>query len=835
MLQCKWRKVNYCEGYVSVLPIFQVSESLLTALKTHNQVLLHAPTGAGKSTALPLEILNSGLISGRIIMLEPRRIAARNVAYRLAEQLGEPIGKSVGYRMRAESRVSAETRLEVVTEGILTRMLQQDAMLEGVGLVILDEFHERSLQADLGLALLLDTQQGLRDDLKILIMSATLDNQRLSLLFPHAPVIVSQGRSFPVERQFYPLNPHKPFAGEVASAVWQLMQQDAGSLLLFLPGVGEIQRTLTELSAIVSEDILLCPLYGALSMKEQQEAISPAPAGRRKIVLATNIAETSLTIEGISLVVDSGLERVNQFNPRTGLTKLVKQRISQASMTQRAGRAGRLEPGICWHLFTKEQAERAPAHSEAEILHSDLAPLWLSVLQWGCHSVSQLQWLDCPPAPSIQSANTLLQKLGATNEQGQLSSQGLRMAETGSDPRCAAMLYFAAQTKDKQAIKLAALLTAILEEPPRKDHCDLAYWLDKPTDNWCRRATQLSGMTINASMSRELASSAWLSRLLVAGFPDRIAKNRDNQARFQLANGSGACMELHDKLASQSWLVVPSLWQSQQSADSRIGLAASLDITQLEAECPELFQQQASVEWDEKRGSLIASKRTQCGQLVVRSERLTNPSNKELKQALLHWVRTHGLEALTWSEAATQLHIRLQLAAQWFPEQALPSLDNEDLLLSLEVWLLPFLQGVTNLTHLKSIDLAQALLQRLDWQQKRWLEDMLPAYYVTPTEHKVDIIYSLEKPPLIAVRIQEMYGEIRNPQIANGAVTVTLSLLSPAMRPLQITQDLGAFWQGSYREIQKEMKGRYPKHLWPDSPENTRPTRKTKKAMEHSK
>ncbi|SUC28150.1 ATP-dependent RNA helicase HrpB [Providencia rustigianii] len=366
-----------------MLPILEVSDDLLSALAEAPQVLLHAPTGAGKSTVLPLEILNSGIIQGRIIMLEPRRIAARTVATRLAQQLGEQVGETIGLRMRSESKVSKQTRLEVVTEGVLTRLLQNDPMLEGIGLVILDEFHERNLQADLGLALLLDAQQALRDDIKILLMSATLDNHGLNRLFPDAPVIRSEGRAFPVQREYKPISPNKPFHQEVASAVWQLMQQQSGSLLLFLPGVGEIERTRTELARLVSEDILLCPLYGALSIQAQQQAILPAPEGKRKIVLATNIAETSLTIEGIRLVVDSGFERVGQFNPRSGLTKLVKKRISQASMTQRAGRAGRLEAGVCWHLFSSEQAERAAQFSDAEINNSDLSGLWLALLQWG--------------------------------------------------------------------------------------------------------------------------------------------------------------------------------------------------------------------------------------------------------------------------------------------------------------------------------------------------------------------------------------------------------------------------------------------------------------------
>ncbi|HCM6328746.1 TPA: ATP-dependent helicase HrpB, partial [Klebsiella quasipneumoniae] len=398
---------------MSSLPVAAVLPELLSALQHAPQVLLNAPTGAGKSTWLPLQILAEGNIAGRIILLEPRRLAARNVAQRLAELLGEKPGETVGYRMRAETCVGPQTRLEVVTEGILTRMIQRDPELTGVGLVILDEFHERSLQADLALALLLDVQQGLRDDLKLLIMSATLDNDRLQRLLPEAPVVVSEGRAYPVERRFSPLSAHQRFDEAVAIAAAELLRHEQGSMLLFLPGVGEIQRVLDQLTERVAEDVILCPLYGALPLSEQRKAILPAPAGKRKVVLATNIAETSLTIEGIRLVVDTAQERVARFDPRTGLTRLVTQRISQASMTQRAGRAGRLSPGICLHLLGKEQAERAAAQSEPEILHSDLSALLLELLQWGCHDPASLAWLDQPPAVNLAAARRLLEALSA--------------------------------------------------------------------------------------------------------------------------------------------------------------------------------------------------------------------------------------------------------------------------------------------------------------------------------------------------------------------------------------------------------------------------------------
>lgn len=820
-------------GVISrVLPIYDVSDSLLTALQQSPQVLLHAPTGAGKSTVLPRLILESGVIDGRIIMLEPRRIAARSVAKRLAEQLGEDIGNTVGLRMRSESRVSVNTRIEVVTEGVLTRMLQDDPMLEGVGLVILDEFHERSLQADLGLALLLDTQQALRDDLKILLMSATLDDQGLVALFPDAPVIVSEGRAYPVERHFYPINANKLFHKEVANAVWRLLQQESGSLLLFLPGAGEIERTRSELASMVSEDILLCPMYGALSIKEQQQAIQPAPEGKRKVVLATNIAETSLTIEGIRLVVDSGFERVGLFNPRTGLTKLVKQRISQASMQQRAGRAGRLEAGICWHLFSQEQAERAAQFSEAEILHSDLSSLWLSLLQWGCQAVEQLQWLNLPPQPAIAAAKELLSRLGAIDQHGKLTPLGRGVAELGSSVRTAAVLYKALQSQNNEVIKLAALLVAILEEPPRQAHSDIYYYLDKPTESWCKRATLLCGYPVTAAVGRNVSLiSEWLPTLLASGFPDRIAKSRDHQGRYQLANGLGASLDENDALLGNEWLIAPTLWQPETSADAKISLATPIEIASLQAACPDLFYQQETVEWDEQKGTLIAWRRLQCGQLVVRSERLTHPDRQQIKQALLHWLRQNGLESLNWSPFAQQFRIRCQLAQRWFADTTLPDVADEALLASLEAWLAPYLDGITHRKQLQEMNVGELLMHRLDWEQQKWLKEALPTDYLAGSGSRVSIHYSLDKPPMIEIRMQEMYGQTSNPTVAHGKVVVAVALLSPAMRPLQITQDLGAFWQGSYREIQKEMKGRYPKHLWPDDPANTQPTNKTKKAM----
>ncbi|HCD1614505.1 TPA: ATP-dependent helicase HrpB [Serratia marcescens] len=810
---------------MSSLPVSAVLDELLAALQSAPQVLLHAPTGAGKSTWLPLQILAKAGLPGRIIMLEPRRLAAKNVAYRLAQQLGEEPGQTVGYRMRAESKSGPQTRLEVVTEGILTRMLQQDAELQGVSLVILDEFHERSLQADLALALLLDVQQGLRDDLKLLIMSATLDNARLSQLLPEAPVVVSEGRSFPVERLYQPLASHQRLEDGVAAAVKRLLAEQPGSLLLFLPGVAEINRVLERLTGEVASDTDLCPLYGALPLAQQQKAIQPAAPGRRKVVLATNIAETSLTIEGIRLVVDSGLERVARYDVRNGLIRLATQRISQASMVQRAGRAGRLEPGLCWHLFAKEQAERAAEHAEPDILQSDLTGFWLELLQWGCHDPAQLTWLDAPPAVALAAARALLRRLGATDDGDKLTAPGRQMAALGCEPRLAAMLV-AGATLSADGLATAALLAALLEEPPRGGQMDIGYWLSRPQANWRQRAAQLAKRLPQRAgqVDVELAP-----HLLASAFADRIAQRRGQDGRYLLANGMGAAMNQDEALSRAPWLIVPSLLQGHNSPDARILLALPVDIEALAAQLPAMVMQRTAVEWDEEKGTLRAWKRQQIGRLTLRAQPLAKPADEELQQALLDWVRAQGLAVLNWEGAAEQLRVRLQCAQAWLPEAEWPAMDEEPLLAALDQWLLPSLNGVRDLRGLKQVNLAEALSRLLDWQQKQRLDNALPTHYTVPTGSRLPIRYEAGKPPALAVRLQEMFGEQRSPMLAEGRIPVVLELLSPAHRPLQITGDLAAFWQGAYREVQKEMKGRYPKHVWPDDPATAAPTRRTKK------
>lgn len=804
------------------LPVAAVVPELLTALDASPQVLLTAPTGAGKSTWLPLRLLEHRGITGRIILLEPRRLAARNVAQRLAELLNEKPGETVGYRMRAQSCVGPQTRLEVVTEGVLTRMIQRDPELTGVGLVILDEFHERSLQADLALALLLDVQQGLRDDLKLLIMSATLDNGRLQQMLPDAPTIVSEGRAFPVERRYQPLAAHLRFDEAVAIATAELLRHESGSLLLFLPGVGEILRVQEQLATRVGSDVVLCPLYGALTLAEQRQAIVPAPQGKRKVVLATNIAETSLTIEGIRLVVDCAQERVARYDVRTGLTRLITQRISQASMTQRAGRAGRLEPGICLHLLAKEQAERAAAQGEAEILQSDLSGLLMELLQWGCTEPEQLNWLDTPPAINLQAAKRLLQMLGAL-EGDRLSARGQKMAALGNDPRLAAMLV-GAQNNTEAAT--AAKLAAILEEPSRGGSTDLTVAFSRNQPAWQQRSQQLL-KRLNVCSGQP--DSTLLPSLLARAFADRIARRRGQEGRYQLANGMGAMLDADDASGRHEWLIAPLLLQGSASPDARILLALPLDIESLMQACPELLQQSDTIEWDETQGTLKALRRSRIGQLTVKVQPLAKPSEEELHQAMLNGIRDKGLSVLNWTPESEQFRLRLQCAANWLPEYDWPAVDEDSLLASLETWLLPHMSGVHSLRALKALNVGQALRGLLDWSMLQRLDSELPAHYTVPTGSRIAIRYHEDNPPVLAVRMQEMFGEAKTPTIAQGRVPLVLELLSPAQRPLQVTSDLSAFWQGSYREVQKEMKGRYPKHVWPDDPANTAPTRRTKK------
>lgn len=812
-------------------PVCNIYPALSAALRHTPQVLLQAPTGSGKSTILPLLMLDDESITGRIIMLEPRRIAARSVAHRLASQRGEKVGETVGYRMRGETRVSKTTQIEVVTEGILVRMLQQDPELSDVDIIILDEFHERSLQADLALVLLLDVQSSLRSDLRLLIMSATLNNEQLLSLLPDAEVITAEGRAFPVERRWQSLNPHQPFICEIARHVLQLYQQASGSVLVFLPGRAEICRLQEQLTGKTDTDTLICPLYGALSLDEQQQAIEPPPAGMRKIVLATNIAETSLTIEGITLVVDSCQEKVAQFDPRSGLTRLVRSRVSRAAMTQRAGRAGRLSPGICLHLCGQAEAERAAAHSEPEICHTDLSGLMLNLAQWGCRDVSQLLWLDTPPAVAVRVAQKLLTDMGCLLPQGGLTAKGEAMAGTGTEPRQAA-LWLYTLNEFPQQIYWAARLIAVLDEPPRVGNGNLLHDLTHPSARWDKRAQQLlSAAGLPVRKPAQQPDSDWLCRTLLQGFPDRIAGNRGRFGIFQLANGVGATTDESSPLGNENGLIAPLILQHDQYANARILRAVPFSLSQLQDIAPHLLKTENRLTRDESRGTWQAWRAVTCGQLIIERRQLAAPSADIVREALLGWIGEQGLSVLTWRDESQQLLIRLQLAKIWFPEKTLPEGDDETLRDTLAVWLSPYLNNVRNQQQLAGIDLYGALRQRLDWSQQQWLDTQFPRHFDVPTGSRIPVEYTLDKPPVMAVRIQEMYGVGETPSVAQGRLPVTVSLLSPAHRPIQVTADLKAFWAGSYREVQKEMKGRYPKHFWPDDPATAQPTKRVKKFM----
>ncbi|MBE1276163.1 ATP-dependent helicase HrpB [Enterovibrio baiacu] len=813
---------------LSQLPIDSVLDDIISALAERPQVILKAPPGAGKSTRLPHVLLERGVFDGKIILLEPRRLAARNIATFLANQRGEKVGESVGLRVRGETRVSDKTRLEIVTEGVLTRMIQADPELSGVDLVIFDEFHERSLHADLALALSLDVQQGLCDDLTLLVMSATLDDNALSGMLPDAAYLESEGRSFPVEARYQTVPRQYGYENAVASAVAQLLEKEQGSALVFLPGVGEIQRTADALRDKVSEDVLICPLYGQLTAKEQQAAIAPAPNGQRKVVLATNIAETSLTIEGIRLVVDSGIERVARFNRKTGITKLDTIQIARSSAIQRAGRAGRLSEGVCLRLYSEETFQRMRAVPDPEMTTSDLTQLVLELVQWGC-SPQDLQWLDLPPTQHWQQAVNLLMQLGVLEASGGLTAKGKRVAALGTDARLGAMLVTAADL-DASALSTAAWLAAWAEEPPRGNRDpDLRLQLMRLAERKGPQLQRAQQLTERLNGRLQLAIQAdWLPVLAASAWPDRVAQSRGTDGRYLLSNGHGAKLDDQHPMSNEKCLIAIDLMSVSQG-DSRIFTACRADMEDLQTQLPSLFSQREWVDWDDKKGALVAEKQVCCGEIVVSRTPISNVSEALRTQALLQAVKRKGLSCLTLSEKTQSLLTRARCAIAWELAIVLPAMDEESLLSELEGWFAPFMNGVKGMNGLKSVDAYSALEARIGWENTKQLNRLLPETYQVPTGSTYRIRYHADQKPALAVKMQEMYGQASSPTIADGQVTLVVELLSPAQRPLQITQDLAGFWQGAYREVQKEMKGRYPKHVWPDDPANHQPTKLTKR------
>ncbi|QPG63848.1 ATP-dependent helicase HrpB [Pseudomonas sp. BIGb0427] len=818
------------------LPIDAALPALRAALSQRHEAVLEAPPGAGKTTRVPLALLDEPWLAGqRILMLEPRRLAARAAAERLASELGEQVGQTVGYRIRLDSKVGPNTRIEVVTEGILTRRLQADPALDGVGLLIFDEFHERSLDADLALALSLNGRELLRDDppLKILLMSATLEGERLSSLLDDAPVVSSEGRMYPVDIRW-----SRPFqAGEfieprVVDTVLQAISDESGSVLVFLPGQAEIRRVHQSLQEALGErrDILLCPLHGELDLNAQRAAIDTPAAGLRKVVLATNIAETSLTIDGVRVVVDAGLARVPRFDPGSGMTRLDTQRISRASATQRAGRAGRLEPGVCYRLWSEAQHEQLAAYGAAEILQADLAGLALQLSRWGV-TPEQLRWLDQPPAAAYGQALELLQRLGAfkADSPDSLSAHGQAMAELPAHPRIAHLLL---RGQDLGLADMACDVAALLGERDilRGGGADLHSRLAllsgetraaKGAQGGVQRARQLARQYRGYLRGKATAAvadpehSRWLGALLALAYPDRVAQQRRaGGAEYRLANGRAALFGEADALMKHSWLVIADLGSRQGQREERIYLAADFDPALFDGVLAEQVRSLDILDWDERENVLRAERQRKVGELVLSREPLTGLDEDARAKALLELVRRKGLELLSWTPELRQWQARVALLRQLDlasrGESEWPDLSDAALLANLSEWLQPYLGKVTRLSHFAQLDLASILRNLLPWPLPQRLDEQAPVHLSVPSGSNIRLDYS-ETPPILAVRLQELFGLAETPRIAQGRQQVLLHLLSPARRPVQVTQDLANFWRSTYAEVKKDLKGRYPK------------------------
>ena len=831
------------------LPIDDILPALCASLERTPNAVVQAAPGAGKTTRIPLRLLDAPWRKGgRIVMLEPRRLAARAAAQHMSSLLGEPVGKTVGYRIQLDNRTGPDTVIEVVTEGILTRRLQSDPSLEGVAAVIFDEIHERNLQSDLGLALCLDCQAGLREDLRILAMSATLDAAPVAAVMGDAPVFASAGRAFPVETRYLGKPPADRYRDTlcpaVSSAVKQALNEETGSILVFLPGEGEIRRVeklLNESSLPGDADVL--PLYGALSRKLQDRAVSPAPSGRRKVVLATSIAETSLTIEGVRVVVDAGLARVPRFDPASGMTRLETRRISRASATQRAGRAGRLEPGSCYRLWSEDQHAQLAAFGEAEMLQADLASLALQLARWGAEP-AELSWLDMPPPAAYAQAQTLLADLGALqrNARGgwQITAHGQRMATLPAHPRLAHMLLRGhALGWPGVAASLAALL--VERDILRGAGADLALRmqaLEAGRGADVQRVRQLarqfrSLLPADTDLpAAPLSEAQALAALLAFAYPDRVARQRqEGGGSYRLANGRAAQFVEPDGLMKQPWLVIAELGSQQGQREERIYRAVALDAGLFDGVLGEQVRLHDELDWDEREGVLRAERQRRVGELVLAREPLPSLDEQARGQALLALVRRRGLALLPWTPELRQWQARIallrRLEVERQGESAWPELSDAALLQRLEEWLLPYLGKVSRLSHFAQLDLARMLATLLPWPLPRQLDELAPVAIEVPSGSRIRLDYS-ENPPVLAVRLQELFGLAETPRIAGGSQPVKLHLLSPARRPVQVTQDLASFWANIYAEVKKDLKGRYPKHYWPDDPLQAEPTARAK-------
>ncbi len=831
-------------GQPPPLPIAEVIPAVRAALAAHPLVVVQAPPGAGKSTALPLELLREEWLAGQsVILLQPRRVAARAVASRLAEGLNEAVGQTVGYRVRFESRVSAQTRLEVVTEGILTRRLQRDPELSGVGLVILDEFHERSLNADLALALLREVQGALRGDLRVLVMSATLDPDLPGRL--NAPLVESAGRAYPVEVHYLPADPVGRVEDTVARQVRQALAEDEGDVLAFLPGVREIRGAAAQLA---DTGALVLPLYGDLSVREQRRALLPDPEGRRKVVLATSIAETSLTIDGVRVVVDGGLSRTQAFDPATGLTRMVTGRVPRDSAAQRAGRAGRTAPGVAYRLWSERTQPLLPPARPPEVLEADLAPLVLELAAWGTPDPADLAWLDAPPAPRVETARALLRGLNALDSAGRVTPEGQRLLEFPTHPRLAHLLTGGAGAG---LGPLAADLAALLEERdplPPGSGADLTERVGV-LRSW--RAGQGGRGDVAVLERVERLSRQWrsllglqadnagpdpyaLGELIALAYPERLALAREAGAggvrgRFLLAGGQGVALPEGDALAGAPALAVAHLDARAVNpghAEGRIYLAAPVAGSTLDARA----QWTETVRWDARTGTLLAQRERRVGALVLETRPLKEVPAELRMEALAGAIRSEGLHLLNFGREAQSLRARVQSLRHWQPDGDWPDLSAPALLDTLEDWLGAFLGTARTRDDLGRIDVLPALQASLLWPLPQQLQDLAPTHLTVPTGSRIRLEYRTDgSPPILAVRLQELFGLADTPAVNVGRTPVLLHLLSPAGRPVQVTQDLRSFWNSSYFEVRKDLRGRYPKHAWPDDPWTHAPMKGTRR------
>ncbi len=825
------------------LPIDAVLPQLLTALSQQPNVVLQAAPGAGKTTRVPLALLEqSWLGKQKIIMLEPRRLAARNAALYMASLRGEPVGKTIGYRTRLDSKTTKTTRIEVVTEGILTRLIQQDPELSGYGLVIFDEFHERNLQGDLGLALTLEAQAALRDNLKILVMSATLDAEPIAKLLGNAPIISSEGRNYPVEIIHGKRPEPRQLAVAVSRTILKALADEAGDLLVFLPGAREIQRVKQLLEeADLAHNIQLCPLYGDLPRDAQEQAINPSPGEQRKVVLATSIAETSLTIEGVRVVIDAGLQRQPKFDPQSGMSRLQTTALTQASATQRSGRAGRVAAGICYRLWSKEEHKRLLAHRRAEIMETDLADLTLELARWGVNEPSELKWLDRPPAAAYAQALELLQQLGALDDKQRITPHGKAMAGLGMHPRLAHMVLMGEQLGlGSLACEIAALLGERDVIKGSYRDADLRQRIELLHHN--PRSSQLNRSAVQRV---QLTARRWQQQLgtgeaqhpahhcgllLAFAYPDRIAQHRGGgEPRYRLSNGRGACFREHQSISDEAYLVIAELDAGQR--ESHIFLAAPVTLAELEQHLAPQIKQQSVVGWDNRSASVQAKQQRKLGMLVIEERPLKELPQEQISQGLMEGIRQNGLRVLPWNRESETVRARLMLLhthqAEITGDQAWPDMSEQSLLDTLETWLAPYLSDFSKLSHLKKLNLKTILLSQLSWSQQQQLEQEAPSHIAVPSGSHIKIDYQ-PSPPVLAARLQELFGMLETPRIAGGKITLTIHLLSPAQRPIQVTQDLASFWANTYQEVKKDLKGRYPKHYWPEDPYQAEATRRVR-------